>query len=277
MSSDAANGGPTDHVDGAHWPPAPLAEAQHAMDELCDRLIRFGLEYSSWRPGGTIHHDERLRRRVFRGRDDIIYRAKSVLWHATELNRSRRQVREAFRDKATSLQAHQAFPEGFQYYLTVHHHLFDDVVFNVQSIFDYLAALISDLRLPKRRLWGKLIADCSKNNSAVEPALSDALLVAHRAWVGKLGTYRGDLIHREAQSGTGQSTLDSDTLTMTRTVRTPPRFAARLATILGPDPTKLEVADAAALIAQQAFASTGHIIDTVDTKRGARPRHSAPG
>lgn len=166
----------------------------------------------------SARRHDRKRRRVdaavmFRLRDSLSYRAEAVDWHPHVLrvlhSAGLRRLSEAHPDQA---EEHQILI----HIASEHHYLFDDLVFNALSLFDYVGnavgfALYGEQR--RKAKWDRIhrFAHDPEYESREHPAarissteLSPCILDVHSSLVFALAEYRAALIHYEAQLGPGE-------------------------------------------------------------------------
>ncbi|TPE45446.1 hypothetical protein [Pontibacter mangrovi] len=77
--------------------------------------------------------------------------------------------------------------------------LFDSIVFNTLSLFDYTSCLIKYIietnKQKKKLLWTQLIRTARGTNNFKETSLAKLLVELDKKWVFVLGEYRAELIH----------------------------------------------------------------------------------
>ncbi|MFT2010128.1 hypothetical protein ACMA1I_15750 [Pontibacter sp. 13R65] len=77
--------------------------------------------------------------------------------------------------------------------------LFDSIIFNTLSLFDYTSCLIKYIiesnKQKKKLLWTQLVKTARGTNSFSETQLAKLLIELDKKWVFKLGEYRAELIH----------------------------------------------------------------------------------
>lgn len=74
--------------------------------------------------------------------------------------------------------------------------LFDSIMFNTLSFFDYTSCLIEyTTGSNKKKLWGKLAKTARGKAELKETSLGKLIDELDRKWVSKLGDYRAELIH----------------------------------------------------------------------------------
>lgn len=162
------------------------------------------------------HSPERRRadlKMVMRLRDSLIYRAEAVLWHPHLIEliqkSANRRLREVFPDRSKEhLLLIQIGAETF--------YLFDDLVFNALSLFDYIGNMVGFAFYGEQRRkakWDRIqrfARDATYEGRAhTKPRISNSavgscILEVDAALVKSLSDYRAALIHYEALVGPGE-------------------------------------------------------------------------
>jgi hypothetical protein len=154
-------------------------------------------------------------RLMFRLRDSLSYRAEAVLWHPHMIQivgaSASRRLREVHSDSAKEYQL-------FFHLGAEHFYLFDDLVFNALSLFDYVGNIVGfafygeQRRKAKwetiRRFANDAAYERGKHPKARIAAgpVGDVVRGAHVSLVRALTDYRAALIHYEALLGPGEVT-----------------------------------------------------------------------
>jgi hypothetical protein len=235
-----------------------LQDVAKAREELATELVQMGLEFAkrNYLNIGS-DHSPALRetyRTVLRLRDSIQHRATSVMWHVAVLYDGREGVRRRFeQDNVASFEATDADPMPLIHYMRRQSFLFDDLLFNTVSLFDYIGHLIGVTRFAgKKHVWSQVAAQCRKTPCRVPERLASVVVEANERWIRALDQFRDDLIHYEDPARSGQESFDFETTTMTWTVWMPDDLRVRLAA-LGMTAERIEVEDAGLTIARAAF------------------------
>lgn len=183
-----------------------LSKSSPELLQLRDHAIAFGLKMVTTRIGGLGSGKEKI---IFEIRDSLIYRAWSVHWHVDYLERQHR---------AFEKQLHQHFlealdsPQPLLSHRYILSYIFDDVVFNSASMFDYVGNLVGLTYLgptESRLKWsGALNSVRDKNNLIYGVPVAEKLVNAHRKWVDPLMSYRGDTIHHKIDLGKANHAFD---------------------------------------------------------------------
>jgi hypothetical protein len=244
------------------------------LDRLHGELVRLGLEVER-RNRLNVHQGTKeqrdLQQRVFTLRDSLLFRAGSLVWHLEGMREYRTRVEQRF--KADLVAALEAVTEPLEIrrYQRRQFFLFDDVVFNTLSFYDYLGNLISVSRLGGRKgLWETVVKQCRCTPSRADPALAHLVVRTNDAWVGVLDQFRDDVIHYEARLGEGEATFDEDTRVAEWRVWVPEPLKAKLA-LFSRVEEKIEVVDGAALIVDEALRTGAEIAHCVWDKYPRSP------
>jgi hypothetical protein len=138
--------------------------------------------------------------------------------------------------------------------------LLDDVIFNVRSLFDYVAGLVGVMRLGKRRLWKALVDECARPSPPLLQPLAQMIVAADEQWLAALDQCRDDLIHIEAQFGKGEWSLNYKSLVAAWRIWIRDELRNKLAGVFGSDREAIGVEDAGGAIACRAFESAAAIV-----------------
>lgn len=158
--------------------------------------------------GDLFHADETK----FILRDSIFYRFEGVLFHLDLMLKEHNHIK---------LDISQNFPKaGMNHHESILkskeriHFLFDDIVFNIISFFDYTANLIAFLYIGKHSIkknWNKIArAMMDDNNSLSKTKLSKVIALNHKTWITQLYDYRSDIIHKRRDTAGGSTKIDID-------------------------------------------------------------------
>ena len=162
---------------------------------LRNQAIAFGLACVKARIGHLGSGKEQI---IFEIRDSLIYRAWSVQWHVNYLERQYQAFEKQLQGDITEA---LDSPQLLFNHRQILSYIFDDVVFNSVSMFDYVGNLVglAYLGTKKSRLkWnGALNSSRDKSNPIHIAPVAEKLLTAHRNWVDPLMNYRGDTIHHK--------------------------------------------------------------------------------
>lgn len=137
-------------------------------------------------------------REIHKRKNALLYRWSAVWWHVSLAEQAIVTVRS---------QARNPENRGNLPFILAnkrdHGYLFDDAVFNLISMFDYLAGLIglvltSDVH--KWHKWNSLVKTVRANDFD-RPKASEMLINAHQGWVDKLSGYRAGVYHEKSDIG----------------------------------------------------------------------------
>jgi hypothetical protein len=184
--------------------------------ELHDHLLHFGLEVA--RPRGHLRED------LVAYRSSASHRAAAVRWHVLLLfDCARRHHRRMNESPQTILELHDDPRVEWQ----VRRELlfvFDDVIFNGLSLFDYLAHLFEAVFVGEAEefSWAKLASATTRVTSTSYPErLLGAVAAADSRLVTNLRRLRNKVIHETAQSAVATRTLNLEALSSTVRVEAP--------------------------------------------------------
>ncbi|MHC5054070.1 MAG: hypothetical protein ACYTKD_05055 [Planctomycetota bacterium] len=132
----------------------------------------------------------------------LLYRWGAVWWHV--------ELAERLISSVLS-QAEPAREQGNLHWLLRSNldrssYLFDDAVFNLLSMFDYLAGLVGLVmadKLGKSLKWNALM-DTLHANPGVHPEAARVAVDAHKAWVNRLAGYRAGVYHSKTDLGSAE-------------------------------------------------------------------------
>jgi len=136
-------------------------------------------------------------------RDSIIYRAGSVRFHLKLLLFIKGSIEKAFTEDLKKINDLPLMIQGTENMLQ----LFDDIVFHICSMFDYLGNLIGLLYCGQDKMklkWnGILNSIMDKNNKLSKASIVPILEQTHKELVNPLFNYRTRLIHHKKDSARG--------------------------------------------------------------------------
>lgn len=146
---------------------------------------------------------------IVESRDSFLYRYSSVLWHKDILTSQHSKNEEVFRSLfLTGKDDHMHLKDSHQ----VIFFLFDDVIFNLMSMYDYLGNYLAVLMLgaDNRSIkWsGLLNALRDKSNKMNGSVIAKNIVDIDKNFVVKLSQFRGDLIHKKSHLGDGEASVD---------------------------------------------------------------------
>lgn len=230
-------------------------------------------------------HDRNRRKRdaalMIHLRDSLSYRAEAVLWHPAMLRVLQSTGTRRLRDsRPNTLESHGLLLQV----ASEHHFLFDDLVFNSLSLFDYVGNSVGFSLYGERRRkakWARIqryAADPAfeqREHPATRissSALGACILGVYAKLVKALTEYRAALIHYEAQLGPGESRFEFKNAEdgqlhaeYTLLLRVPQRFA-RLFVVPGyeSDPSQATLIDAADWLARETTQESTRVLRALE-------------
>jgi len=126
------------------------------------------------------------------------YRLSSVQWHLSQLSTIENQIKSEFK----AFDIHEDKIDIALKYHQLSSYYFDDIVFNIISLLDYLAALLSLIftnNKSKRFKWNQLIKSFNNTNFDF-PITTRLMLEKHKECINKLAAYRSGVYHETADS-----------------------------------------------------------------------------
>lgn len=186
---------------------------------LVEFLVNYGV------PDGDILHADKTKYKI---RDSILFRFESILFHLIALIKKHQEIinyqYEHFSEKAfNDILLIIEYKEQI-------HFLFDDIIFNSCSFFDYLANLIGFMYLGKNSMnikWNGIAkAMMDKNNPISKTKLGPLVVSNHKDLITHLYDYRSRLIHKKRDLAGGGVTLypNEDSVKIDFEVEPPEKF-----------------------------------------------------
>lgn len=157
-----------------------LEDKKNALQNL---LVTLVFEYAN-KISGTDSNREFIDLR-----NSIMLRLDSVFYHYNLLASINVSGEEFISDQPISLLETKqiAIEQDF---------LFDSIIFNTLSLFDYTSCLIEFVtENKKRKLWKQFANNASSKAGFRETSLAKLIVELNRKWVSKLVEYRAELIH----------------------------------------------------------------------------------
>jgi hypothetical protein len=176
-----------------------LNEIDELINKINGRQISLGFDYAN-KISGKIQND-----RFFSIRDSIGLRIQSVIFHYKILdsicNPKRKLITPDLPPLGTmSIPIQQKF-------------LFDSIIFNTISIFDYLGCMINYIMEKNKdkweKTWSRLEHIARTNAKFNSTSLGRKILSMNNEWVGKLNEYRAELIHYQTENLASNETYNS--------------------------------------------------------------------
>lgn len=153
------------------------------------------------------------------------------------------------------------FARKHQYYI------FDDIIFNILSMFDYLASMIGYMFQGKYLKWNNLASSASDDaNEIGKSSFAQLIVKEHKRWVHALMGYRSDLIHRQPVLGNAGVDLmfeKKDGLSSLLTLYLPDKVLKLVNSISAVNSEKLDIIDGSIILAQEAYNSGERILEEI--------------
>lgn len=167
-----------------------LDDIKKRSGSIQEQLVEFGLNYSN-KISGTLKND-----RLFILRDSICNRIDSVIFHYEILNQINRPN--------FNFSGNHYGPQLAMEISRKQNYIFDSIIFNLISSFDYLSSLIN-FTFQKNKdkwksTWTKLENKARCNEDYKNLEISKFIVESNKKWVSKLNDYRAALIHYEGES-----------------------------------------------------------------------------
>jgi len=139
---------------------------------------------------------------IHKRKNALLYRWSASWWHVSLAE----QVVTSLRVQIRQSEKSENLPILLRRKLDQCSFLFDDTVFNLLSMFDYLAGLIGLVMigdLHKWQKWNSLVKMLRSNNHGY-PKASGLIIAAHQGWVDKLAAYRASVYHEKTDIGSAE-------------------------------------------------------------------------
>lgn len=151
-------------------------------EEINERIIKVGIEYIR-KISGKLENED-----FYDLRNSLTLRLESIFFHYDILKQLNISGKEKSFNLPNPFQASQiSLKQGF---------LFDSLIFNSVSYFDYLSCFISFIAFEKKKSQWQSIANISRSNPKFkESKLGKFIDETDRFFVDKLTQYRSELIH----------------------------------------------------------------------------------
>lgn len=156
-----------------------------------------------WGESNDIRHE------IIKRNNDLIYRNNATIWNYYQLHAQVQKTKALIsastnRNEIVPTIMNSLFPTSYN---------FDDVIFNLISMFDYLASLLGLVIINnpnQRHKWNQLV-NILRNNETHFPNTTNRIITAHNRWVDKLASYRGGLYHQTTDIGSAEHFFDFST------------------------------------------------------------------
>lgn len=168
-----------------------LDRVEKYNEELRGCLIRLSLDYTN-KISGEMSNDD-----FYQLRESVFLRLESVLFHY--------DILASINISGEKLILGEDYPNHDTHIIALHQDfLFDSIIFNVLSLFDYTSCLIKFLiennKQKKKLLWAQLAKTARGNDNFKNTTLANAIDRIDRGWVNRLSDYRAELIHYKDDS-----------------------------------------------------------------------------
>jgi hypothetical protein len=162
-----------------------------------EKLISLGFDYTNKISGKTGNH------RFYSIRDSILLRIDSVLFHYNLMNKIHRPDNKIVTDSPNPLHEAISIQQKF---------LFDSIIFNSISIFDYLGCLITFIKETNkdnwRKMWSSVVKSARNNEDFKNSSLAKKIIQSNKEWVQNLNDYRAELIHYQTDNLGSDASFD---------------------------------------------------------------------
>jgi hypothetical protein len=245
--------------------PSPK-EAAQALDFLQGDLINLGLEFlrrNYLNVSAGTPESQAARDRLFDVRDSIMHRSGSLLWHLQVVHGQREAIRRKFANNPAACIEAFGSPIPALMHTQEQFFVFDDIIFNTLSLYDYLGSLVAAIYMREKGslTWKGLVGISKRIPPLLAGDLPALVVQAHEGWMDTVSSCRNRLIHNEALSAEGESSLDVEKIKLTWRVWLPADLRNRLGpAIFQPSDDRLEVADASVALVLNAFECARSIV-----------------
>jgi hypothetical protein len=197
-------------------------------------------------------------------RDSIIYRGWAINWHFELLCNQRDSLNRELRGR---IQEALYSPEPLIHARAKQFFVFDDLIFNVISLFDYIGNLIGFIYLGGSKLrlkWnGAFNAASDASNPVSRAAVAELIRRNHKDWLNNLQAVRSDLTHFKMNLGRATQNINfkaSDIETAFH-ITLPPSLITQLPFLRfeGSD-IEVELVEGAAMLIRKAFQNGQEIL-----------------
>lgn len=169
-----------------------LKELRKKKSALNTKFIKFSLEYANKISGMDIDNV------VLGLRSSLLFRLGSLIFHYEYLVNHKKQYLSAINEKpGLSNETHHIAHSATNTQTII----FDDLIFNSVSVFDYLGYFISVLTygIHKKWTWNKLYKATKNDESKISNSIfKEKLVKVHSEFIDNLYEFRSELIHYQA-------------------------------------------------------------------------------
>lgn len=157
--------------------------------EINSNFISLGFDYTN-KILGHINNE-----RFHEIRDSILLRMNSILFHFEIISSiNNPNHKKIVRSLPPMLSLHVPMRQKY---------IFDSIIFNTISTFDYLSCLITAIREKNKdnwkKMWSSLEHFTRKNEAFKNTSLGGKILFVNKEWVNNLNNYRAELIHYKTE------------------------------------------------------------------------------
>ena len=132
-------------------------------------------------------------------RGSLLYRINAIVYHINILINQRKEINKQIGREFSN---NTANPISIENLIIHQYYLFDDIIFNLLSMFDYISAMIGFMFENKYYKWNSLVKSARNNNTAIgNEMFAKDIVKLHSDWVDPLLQYRSDLIHKSPKFG----------------------------------------------------------------------------
>jgi hypothetical protein len=132
-------------------------------------------------------------------RESLFYRVQAITYHVNILINQRRSINNEIIEHFKNGEANPISVER----LIIHqYYLFDDIIFNLLSMFDYISGMIGYMFDNKYHKWNSLVRSARNSKTAIgREAFAEGIVKLHSSWVDALLNFRSDIIHKSPKFG----------------------------------------------------------------------------
>lgn len=132
-------------------------------------------------------------------RESLFYRIKAIVYHVNILINQRKSINDEIVEHFKNGDAN---PISIERLIIHQYYLFDDIIFNLLSMFDYISAMLGFMFDNRYYKWNSLVRSARNNSTTIgKENFSKEIVKLHSTWVDTLLDYRSDLIHKSPKFG----------------------------------------------------------------------------
>lgn len=166
--------------------------ARSLMHEISDCAVRV---FSKKNPGILPKGDHPINQ----VRESLFYRVQAITYHVNFLIKQRRSINDKIIDLFMNGSAN---PISIESLITNQYYIFDDIIFNLLSMFDYISGMIGYMFENKHYKWNSLVRSARNSKTAIgKENFSKEIVSLHSSWVDTLLDFRSHIIHRSSKFG----------------------------------------------------------------------------